>query len=129
MDKDDWDGLPAKRWSDPSAAATALAGAGLLTLLSSFSIWASCSTVGCNGPLQAMDEMSGIGFGYGGVTAAAGLVLTAIGIEARLRNGVSRLATLGVLLSLLVIVTVIVYVVDLYLFGDRLLSLWEPPWE
>ena len=119
----------ANRWSDPRAAAVALAGAGLVTFLSSFSIWAGCTTVGCNSPLQALDEASGIDFGYGGVTASAAALLWAIGIEALLRDGVSRFATLAVQLSLLVIVTVIAFVLDVYVFGDRLLSLWGPPWE
>jgi hypothetical protein len=129
MRPDDGSRRFANRWTDTRAAAVALAGAGLLTVLSSFSVWASCSTVQCNGPLMAMDEMWGIGFGYGGVTAAAGAILTALGVRARLRDGVDRLATLAVQLSLLVIVTVIAFVVDVYLFGDRLLSLWGPPWE
>ena len=129
MRSDDGSRRFANRWSDARAAAVALAGAGLLTVFSSLSIWASCSTVACNSPLMAIDEMSGIGFGYGGVTAAAGALLTALGVRARLRDGVDRLATLAVQLSLLVIVTVIAFVVDVYVFGDRLLSLWGPPWE
>ena len=107
----------------------ALTGAGLLTFLSSFSIWASCSTVGCNSPLQAIDELSGIAFGYGGVTAVAGVLLSAIGIEAPARACISRFANLALVLALVVIGSVITFVVDVYVFDDRLISLWGPPWE
>jgi len=129
MDPDESDRLSARWWSGPRGAAGALAAAGLATMLCSFSTWATCSTIGCNGPLQAFDSLSGIDFGYGNVTVVAGALLTAIGIEAHAKAGVSRLATIAVQLSLLVIVTVMAFVVDVYVFRDRLLSLWGPPWE
>ena len=129
MDPGDGDRLPIPWRTGPRAAAATLAGAGLLTFLGSFSIWATCSTIGCNSPLQAFDALSVIAFGYGGVTAVAGLLLSAIGIEALARTGISRLANAAVVLALLVIATVITFVVDVYVFDDRLLSLWGPPWE
>ena len=63
-------------------AALTLVVAGLVTLLGSNSAWATCATVRCETPLQAMDVRSGIDFGYGVVTAIAAILLTAVGIDA-----------------------------------------------
>jgi hypothetical protein len=108
-------------------AALTLVVAGLVTLLGSNSIWATCATVRCETPLQAMDVRSGIDFGYGVVTAIAAILLTAIGIDAGRRAGVSPFAIAAVLLALVVILTVSAFVIDAYVIRDQFPTVFGLP--
>ena len=111
-----------RRW-----AALALAAAGLVMLLGSLGDWVECSTTDCYGPLQSFSEMSGLDVGYGVVTAIAGILLTAIGIDAIRRGGISPFGTLATLLACLGLVAVTLFVVDVYVFADESMHLWGPP--
>jgi hypothetical protein len=104
-------------------AATALAIAGLVTLLGSMGPWALCTTTGCDGFLQSFSEQSGIEFGHGIVTAIAAILLVAIGIDALRRHGVTPWGMPATLLALLVVVTFIAFVIGVYVFADGSLHL------
>ena len=104
-------------------AALALAIAGLGSLLGSFQPWALCTTTGCDGFLQSFSERSGIAFGHGLVTAIAAILLVVIGIDALRRHGVTRWGTPATLLALVVVVTVIAFVIGVYVFADGSLHL------
>jgi hypothetical protein len=58
------------------------------------------------------------------VTAIAGILLTAIGIDAIRHSGTSRFGTLAVLLACLGLVAVTLFVVDVYVFVDESMHLW-----
>jgi hypothetical protein len=101
--------------------------AGSLILLLSFQRWTSCPTTPCGGNLMAISEYSGLDLGFGVVTAIAGLLLAAIGLDALRSNGVSRFATAAVLLALLIVVTVGTSVVWMYVIpGDDKEFFWPP---
>ena len=108
-------------------AALVLAVAGLLTVLGSFMTWGTCSTTPCGGNLQSISEYSGLDLGFGGVTAIAGLVLAAIGLDALRRRGASRFAPAAMPLALLVVVAAGVSVIWMYVIpGDDKDFHWPP---
>ena len=108
-------------------AALVLAVAGLLALLGSFMTWGTCSTTPCGGNLQSISEYSGLDLGFGVVTAVAGLVLTAIGLDALRRSGASRFAPAAVPIALLVVVTAGVSVIWMFVVpGDDKDFYWPP---
>lgn len=109
-------------------AALVLAVAGLLTLLGSFMTWGTCSTTPCGGNLQSISEYSGLDLGFGGVTAVAGLVFAAIGLDALRRRGASRLAPAAMPLALLVVVAAGVSVVWMYVVPGDDKDFYRPPY-
>ncbi len=66
--------MTSRRTSGRQAAAIVLLLAGALAVLGSAGAWATCSTTGCNGFLQAFSERSGLEFGHGYVTGVAGSI-------------------------------------------------------
>ena len=91
-----------------------LIAAGLLVVLGSFLPWVNCSTVGCDSPLQAIDQLPGVTIGVGWLTAISGVVLIGLGWWAVRgpfddRGARAALAT-GLLVTFAVIVTIIVVV-------------------
>jgi hypothetical protein len=107
-------------------AAVVLVVAGLLTAFLSFQRWTSCPTTPCGGFLQSISDYSGTDLGFGVVTALAGVLLAAIGLDA-LRHGVSRFATTAVLLALVIVVTVAGSVIWMYFIpGDGKAYYWPP---
>jgi len=108
-------------------AALALVVTGALTLLLSFGRWGSCPTTPCGGFLMAISDYSGLDLGFGVVTAAAGLAMAAIGVDAFRKNGVSRFATAAALLALLSVAAAIASVIWMYLLpGDDKEFYWPP---
>ena len=89
--------------------------------------WLTCSTIGCDSPLQAFSTFSGVAIGYGAFTAVAGVLLTAIGIDALRHDGVSRFAAPATVLALLAFGTVSAFFISTYLFADYSLSIEWPP--
>jgi hypothetical protein len=109
-------------------AALVLGVAACLTVLGSFWTWGSCSTTPCGGFLQAISEYSGLDLGFGVVTAGAGLMLAAIGLDALRRIGVSRFATAAVLLSVLIVVTAGASVIWMYVLPGDDKDFYSPPY-
>ena len=108
-------------------AAVVLVVTGLLTGFLSFQWWASCPTTPCGGFLMAISEYSGTDLGFGVITALAGVLLSAIGLDALRHHGVSRFATAAVLLTLLIVATVGASVVWMYVIpGDAKEFYWPP---
>jgi hypothetical protein len=127
MEADNREATGALRTTGRRWAALALAAAGLVMLLGSVGDWVECSTTDCYGLLLSFSEMSGLDVGYGVVTAIAGILLTAIGIDAIRRSGTSRFGTLATLLACLGLVAVTLFVVDVYVFADESMHLSGPP--
>ena len=91
-----------------------LIAAGLLVVLGSFLPWVNCSTVGCDSPLQSLDQLSGVTIGVGWLTAISGVVLIGLGWWAVRgpfddRGARAAVAT-GLLVTFAAIVTVVVVV-------------------
>jgi hypothetical protein len=108
-------------------AALALVVTGMLTLLLSFVDWGSCPTTPCGGIFMAISEYSGLDLGFGVVTAAAGLAMAAIGVDAFRRKGVSRFASAAALLALLSVVAAGASVIWMYVLpGDDKEFRWPP---
>jgi peptidoglycan/LPS O-acetylase OafA/YrhL len=104
-----------------------LAVSGLLTLLLSFGTWGSCPTTPCGGFLMAISEYSGLDLGFGVVTALAGLVLAAIGLDGLRRKGISRLAPAAALLAFLIVVVAGASIIWMYVIpGDDKEFYWPP---
>ena len=108
-------------------AAVVLVVAGMLTAFLSFQWWASCPTTPCGGFLMAISEYSGTDLGFGVITALAGVLLAAIGIDALRRHGVSRYGAAAVLLAILIVLTVSASVAWMYAIpGDDKEYYWPP---
>ena len=113
--------------SGSRGAALVLLVAGVLILVLSFQDWGSCPTTPCGGMLMAISEYSGLDLGFGVLTAVAGFLLAAIGVDGLRRGGVSRFATAAMLLALLVVVTAGASVVWMYVIpGDDKEFRWPP---
>jgi hypothetical protein len=100
-------------------AALALAVAGLITVLGSVMKWSQCASTPCDGNLMAISEVSGISVGYGTVTAIAGILLAAIGIDASRHDGDSRYRSAASLIALLVLLTIGAFLTRTYVFRDE----------
>ena len=108
-------------------AALVVAVAGLLTLYASFWTWGTCSTTPCGGFLQSISEYSGLDLGFGVVTAVAGVILAAIGLDALRHSGVTRFANAAVLLALVVVLAAGASVLWMYVIpGDDKDYHWPP---
>jgi hypothetical protein len=110
-----------------SRAALVLAATGLLTLFWSFGTWGSCRSTPCGGPFPTISDYSGIALGFGVVTAVAGLGLTAIGLGALRRKGISPFATNAALLALVIVVTAGISIIWMHVIpGDDKDFRWPP---
>jgi hypothetical protein len=101
---------------------------GLLTALLSTHTWATCPTTPCGGALMAISEYSGLDLGFGAVTALAGLVLAAIGLDAFRTRRAPRFATAAALLSMLIVVTAGASIIWMYILSGDDNHFSEPPW-
>ena len=110
------------------SAAVFLVVAGLLTVFLSFQTWTTCPTTPCGGFLQSISEYSGTDLGFGAVTALAGALLAAIGVDALRHEGVSRFATTSVLLALVIVGTVGASVVWMYVIPGEDKDYGWPPY-
>jgi peptidoglycan/LPS O-acetylase OafA/YrhL len=76
---------------------------------------------------MAISEYSGPDLGFGVVTALAGLVLAAIGLDGLRRNGVSRFATAAAILAVLIVAAAGASVIWMYVIpGDDKEFYWPP---
>ena len=108
-------------------AALVVAVSGLLTMVASFLPWGSCPTTPCGGFLQSISEYSGLDLGFGVVTAGAGVLLAAIGLDALRHGGVTRFATAAVLLALVIVLAAGASVIWMYVIpGDDKDYHWPP---
>jgi hypothetical protein len=91
-----------------------LIAAGLLVVLGSFLPWVNCSTVGCDSPLQSLDQLSGVTIGVGWLTAISGVVLIGLGwwaVRGPFDDRGARAAVVtGLLITFAAVVTVVVVV-------------------
>ena len=107
--------------------ALALIVSGALIALLSFQYWTSCPTTPCGGFLMAISTYSGIDLGFGVITALAGILLAAIGVDALRHDGVSGYTAPASSLALLTVATVGVSVVWMYVIpGDDKEYYWPP---
>jgi hypothetical protein len=102
--------------------------AGLLAVTGSASAWAACSTIGCAGALQALDELSGLEVGFGSATGVAGGLLVLIGIGARRRPDAVWIRPIVAALGLVIVATVTVYLVGVYVLADLWYDAGLDPW-
>jgi hypothetical protein len=88
-----------------------LIAAGLIVVIGSSLPWLNCSTVGCDSPLQAIDDVSGVAITVGWLTVVSGLVLVALGswaVRGRFDDrGAKAAMVTGALIAAAVVVTVV----------------------
>jgi hypothetical protein len=101
--------------------------AGILAVLGSAGDWATCSTTGCDGFLQAFSWQSGVEFGHGLVSGVAGILLVLVGLDLARADGALRSRGPAVGLALVIFGTVAVFVVGYYLIADGSLHVSGPP--
>lgn len=74
--------------------------------------WATCSTVGCMGPLTAIDEPSGLEFGYGAVTLLAGLLPIGMAVIDRTRTPAATRVAVPWAAVLIILVALAAFVLE-----------------
>ena len=102
--------------------------AGLLAYVGSAADWATCSTIGCQGVLQAFDESSGLDVGFGFVTGIAGAYLIVLGLIVRRGAGRVRTRPIATVLGVVIVVTVTLYVTGVYVLRDLWYDAGVDPW-
>ena len=104
-----------------------LIAAGVVIVLGSFDTWVVCSTVGCDGPPQAFDFLSGIELAVGWLTAISGAILVGLGVWAVRCRFDERGAQVAFVSGILVTMTVIVTLVLAYGVPSETSTVDRPP--
>jgi hypothetical protein len=100
---------------------------GMPVLLGSFETWGSCPSTPCGGILMAISEYSGIGLGFGWISALAGLALIAIGIASVVRPGAYDLAGAAGLASVAISAAAVASIVWMYVIPGEDKEFYWPP--